>query len=253
MVDSWKNWSQMTSWLPDRWEAPDRKFFGHRDIVIQSLARYRFVAPYVHGALLDVGCGRGYGLEALTPNSTLQVGIDISKEFLAEAKTQCPAQVLACGNGDSLPLKNGLFDSVIAFEVIEHAENDLYFLEELKRVARKDAFVVLSTPNRIISSGKSLKPLDHFHVREYDASEFYRLLKNSFSSVQMFGQIERVEEQSATSRLVDRIPIRWKYLVPHLMQTIISVALRPPLRLKDCQFRTSDLEQSPTFLALCRR
>jgi SAM-dependent methyltransferase len=252
MVDPWKNWSQMTSWLPDRWEAPDRKFFGHRDIVIQSLARYRFVAPYVHGALLDVGCGRGYGLEALLPNSTVQAGIDISKEFLSEAKRQYPALALACGNGDSLPLKDSLFDSVIAFEVIEHAENDIHFIEELKRVARKDALVVLSTPNRLISSGVSPKPLDRFHVREYDAPGFHALLKNKFSSVQLFGQIERVEERSAASRLVDRIPIRWKYLVPHLMQTMISVALRPPLRLEDCQFRTSNLEQSPTFLALCR-
>jgi SAM-dependent methyltransferase len=252
MLGSWKSLSQVSSWLPDRWEAPDRAFFGHRDIVTQSLARYDFVASYVHGALLDVGCGRGYGFDVLASKSVTQVGIDISREFLAEARKQYPGVFFAGAAGDALPLGDSSFDSVVAFEVIEHAKDDLRFLEELKRVARKNALIAISTPNALISSGDSEKPLDRFHIREYDVSDFCRLLARNFSSVEIFGQHERLGDRSSRNRLVDRIPIRWKYFFPHYIQTALSVTLRPPLRLEDCRFLKDDLERAHTFVALCR-
>ena len=237
----------------DRWEAPDREFPGHRDILVQSRARYEFVAPYVHGRLLDLGCGRGYGFEVLLPKSDGQVGIDISPSFLHEARNSLPAVLFACAEGDALPLANCSFDSVVAFEVIEHAQNDQVFLDEIRRVARQDALIAISTPNRLISSGGSLKPLNRFHNREYTADEFYKLLKGKFSSVEIFGQHERMNTEITRNKLIDNIPVRWKYFLPHLVQAMLSVALRPPLRLEECQFQSSSLDNAPTFLALCRR
>jgi SAM-dependent methyltransferase len=237
----------------DRWEAPERGFPGHRDILVQSRARYEFVAPYVQGSLLDVGCGRGYGFEILLPKSNEQVGIDISLMFLTEARRLFPRIFFACGNGDALPIANCSFDSIMAFEVIEHAENDQLFLDELRRVARHDALIAISTPNRLVSSGGSQKPLNRFHNREYTADEFYKLLTGKFSSVELFGQHERLSNESSRNKFIDQIPIRWKYLLPHLVQTLGSVALRAPLRLEECQFQTSSLDKAPTFLALCRR
>ena len=237
----------------DRWEAPDREFPGHRDILVQSRARYEFVAPYVHGRLLDLGCGRGYGFEVLLPNSDGQVGIDISSSFLREARNLFPPVLFACAKGDALPLANCSFDSVVAFEVIEHAQNDQVFLDEIRRVTRQDALIAISTPNRLISSGSSLKPLNRFHNREYTADEFYMLLKDKFSSVEIFGQHERVNAEITRNKFIDRIPVRWKYLLPHLLITLVSVTLRPPLRLDECQFQIDSLEKAPTFLAMCRR
>ena len=136
------------------------------------------MAPHVHGAMLDIGCGRGYGFEIVAPRTTTQVGIDISKEFLTKARDQFAEISFTCASGDALPLAASSFDSVLAFDVIEHAQDDLHFLAELKRVARRGALIALSTPNRLVSSGKSLKPLDPFHVREYEAAEFYQLLSH---------------------------------------------------------------------------
>jgi 2-polyprenyl-3-methyl-5-hydroxy-6-metoxy-1,4-benzoquinol methylase len=63
-----KEWRSILT-TGDRWEAPERGFVGHRDILIQSRARYEFVATRVRGSVLDVGCGRGYGFEILAPRS----------------------------------------------------------------------------------------------------------------------------------------------------------------------------------------
>src|SRR5215471_6495562 len=248
----WNSLYQIAGWWPDRWEAPERDFLGHRDIVTRSLSRYVFVAPNVHGALLEVGCGRGYGFEVLAMKSARQIGIDISRQFLGKARDQFPAVSFACASGNALPFGDHSFDSIIAFEVIEHIADDVSFLRELKRVSRKSAFIAISTPNILLASGASAKPLDPFHVREYQASEFIHLLRQTFSSVDLFGQHERPDNQILANRLIDRIPIRWKYFFPHHVQSLLSVALRPVLRLEDCRFQNENLENAHTFVALCR-
>lgn len=235
-----------------RLEAPDRKFIGHRDILIRSLARYHFVAPHVHGVLLDVGCGRGYGFEVLTPQSTSQVGIDLSRSYLTDARDQFPTISFAQASGASMPFSDSSFDSIVAFEVIEHIEEDLVFLNELKRLARDQSFIAISTPNKLVASGNSEKPLNPFHAREYTPTEFCALLSHVFSSVQLFGQHDRSANSVSQNGLMDRIPIHWKYLVPVYIQGIISVTLRPPLRLDECRFQPEDLENAHTLVALCR-
>ena len=236
----------------DRWEAPERGFIGHRDILVQSRARYEFVAPHVRGSLLDVGCGRGYGFEFLATRTNAQIGIDISLRFMTEAKKVYPRPFFVCGKGDAIPLANHSVDSIIAFEVIEHAENGQLFLEELRRVAREDALIAISTPNMIVSSAGSDTPLNRFHHHEYKVDEFRDLLNRVFSSVQLFGQRERLHSTNSRNIIIDRIPIRWKYYLPHLIQTLASIVVRPPLRLDECEFQTDSLDVASTFLALCR-
>jgi SAM-dependent methyltransferase len=249
--------TSMREWLSiisdtESLEAPRREFIGHRDIITRNLSRYHFVAPRVRGALLEVGCGRGYGLEVLLPRSAMGVGIDISPNFLGDASRGNPTAGFACASGDALPLAPRSFDSIIAFDVIEHAQDDLFFINEIRRVARRDAFIALSTPNRLISSGDRVTPLNRFHVREYLASEFTDLLKPIFASVEVFGQFDPEYAGISGNSLLNKIPIHWKYLLPHNLQSLLSIAIRAPLRLEDCRFHMENLDRAHTFVALCR-
>lgn len=246
-----QEWSRAFS-ASDRLEAPDRKFIGHRDIVIRSLARCHFVAPHVHGALLEVGCGRGYGFEVLAPRATARVGIDLARSYLKEAQFDFPTVSFAQARGTALPFSDSSFDSIVAFEVIEHIEEDLVFLHELKRVARAQGFITVSTPNRFVASGNREKPLNPLHAREYTSTEFYALLSQVFSSVNVFGQHEASGNPVSRNSLINRIPIRWKYLVPPYIQGLVSVALRRPLQMEECRFQAEDLDNAHTFVALCR-
>ncbi len=234
-----------------RWEAPDQNFVGHRDIMMRSMARYDFVAPRVHGAALDVGCGRGYGFQFIRPASTWQVGVDISYDFALEARTNFPQVPLVCASGQRLPFASRSFDSILAFEVIEHVKDDQAFLRELRSMARDSALIAISTPNRRSTSGNAKKPLTSFHVREYTSDEFHDLLSQTFDKFTIFGQHERTENMTRANKLIDRIPVRWKYLLPVHIQSLISVALRPPLQLRECRFETQDLDNAHTFVALC--
>jgi SAM-dependent methyltransferase len=239
-----------------RFEAPDRAFVGHRDILTRGAARYSFVAPHLRGSVLDIGCGRGYGLEMIQTTGLVAVGVDVSPGFLRDARTRLATAPLVNASGDRLPFPSGSFDSIISFDVIEHIDDDRRFLDEIKRLAREDAFIAISTPNRLVSSGKQTTPPNRFHVREYCSDELYSLLTGTFSSVTIFGQSEKTAGDSprtVLSGLIDRIPIRWKYLLPAYIQDLFSVTMRPPLRLQEIRFEQDGLQAAHTYVALIRR
>jgi len=86
---------------------------------------------YLQGSVLDVGCDQ----RQLSPMvSGRYVGIDISGT---------PDLVVNVEHG--LPFKDGSFDTVIAFDVLEHLDKIHYVFDELCRVARR--YVIIGLPN----------------------------------------------------------------------------------------------------------
>lgn len=245
----------MSVYAAAKWEAPDRKFFGHRHCMVRNMSRYQFIAPWANGRCLDIGCGRGYGFEYLKPKCAACTGLDISEEFVAEARMQYPDITFVRQDAERLPFAHASFDTITSFEVLEHLEDDGAFLREIARVARPGAIVAISTPNRLISSGNRKKPLNKFHVREYLAEEFYNLLAGIFADVTLYGQSDGAGNNASSlgfaSSLINRIPVRMKYVIPFYLQDIFSVLLRPPLKLEDCQFNLNSFEKAHTLYAVC--
>ena len=246
----------MSIYSAQRWEAPDQKFIGHRDCLVRNMSRYSFIAPQAHGRCLDIGCGRGYGFDYLGSKCASCTGLEISEDFLKEARAQYPAVSFIHQSAEKLPFADTSFDTVTSFEVIEHIEDDRGFLHEVARVAAPGAVVAISTPNRLVASGDRKKPLNKFHVREYVAEEFRALLQSSFNDVTLFGQTERgIVDSSSTgvvSTLINRIPVRMKYLIPFYVQDVASVLLRSPLKMEDCCFVPDSFQNAHTLYAICR-
>jgi ubiquinone/menaquinone biosynthesis C-methylase UbiE len=88
-----------------------------------------------------------------------------------------------------LPFRDGCFETVSAFEVIEHVENDELALQELKRVSRNK--VVLSVPNSL-RGNIPLFPLmrrgfmSPDHKREYTLKEILQLISKVKMHVALF-------------------------------------------------------------------
>jgi SAM-dependent methyltransferase len=238
----------------DKWEAPDRHFAGHRDTYVRNMSRYHFIAPQLKGRFLDIGCGRGYGFSYLQGNCPSCTGLDVSEDFLREARARYPDVRFLRQNAERLPFGDQSFDSITAFEVIEHIENDKAFLREIRRVASPGAIIAISTPNRRISSGNRKRPLNRFHVREYEPKEFRDLLQANFAEVILYGQSEGSgsKKGSFAGSMIDRIPLRLKYLLPVYLQNLLSVMLRPPLQMDDCYFEPEKFECAHTLYAICR-
>jgi SAM-dependent methyltransferase len=67
------------------------------------------------------------------------------------------------------------FDFVVTFQVIEHIQNDVLFLQEIKRVLKPGGKLILTTPNRLMSLSRN-----PWHIREYVPGEMKGILSEVF-------------------------------------------------------------------------
>ena len=104
------------------------------------------LAPAKSGGLvLDVGCGVGQVVGRLHQQGFQVYGVDVSEPNIDRAKKVCPnCQVY---NGKLLPFKDSFFESVGAFNVLEHVEEPEAFIQELVRVCQSGGKVIISSPN----------------------------------------------------------------------------------------------------------
>jgi SAM-dependent methyltransferase len=93
---------------------------------------------------LDVGCGTGANLEMLAQFGDAE-GVDVSEDALAFCRARGLANVRR-GAAESLPYGEGEFDVVTALDVVEHLDDDLAGLREMRRVLRKDGRALLFVP-----------------------------------------------------------------------------------------------------------
>jgi len=62
------------------------------------------------------------------------------------------------------------------------------FLSACKEVLKKNGFFICSTPNSLVTSSDSGKPLNPFHTYEFTVKEFYDLLRQYFENVTIYAQ-----------------------------------------------------------------
>jgi SAM-dependent methyltransferase len=93
--------------------------------------------------ILDVGCGRGTMLDddAFATRTCISVDGHIWPEW---ERTQ--RQLYVCAEAHALPFRDGSFDLVGSFDVLEHLADDSRALAEQRRVLRVDGRVVTSVP-----------------------------------------------------------------------------------------------------------
>ncbi|HVG30796.1 MAG TPA: class I SAM-dependent methyltransferase [Pyrinomonadaceae bacterium] len=122
-------------------------FAGRRRILESFVAR---VVEELHlpagerPRFLDVGCGTGANLEMLARFGAAE-GVDVSEDALAFCRARGLSNVRR-GAAESLPYADGEFDVVTALDVVEHLDDDLAGLREMRRVLKRDGRALLFVP-----------------------------------------------------------------------------------------------------------
>jgi ubiquinone/menaquinone biosynthesis C-methylase UbiE len=95
--------------------------------------------------VLDLGAGAGIIPEMNFKGEVKKIyGLDpdervMSNPFLDSA---------VCSTAEGMPFDNEMFDAVICQNVMEHIENPLVMMQQVKRVLKKDGLFFVKTPNR---------------------------------------------------------------------------------------------------------
>lgn len=147
------------------------------------LFAYVKAADYVHGDVLDIGCGEGRGMDMLVEKSGTFTAIDKIREVLDANKAKHPEIEIIQANIPPFPgIEDNSKDVAVSFQVIEHIEDDEFFVSEIQRVLKPGGRAVISTPNLLMSLTRN-----PWHVREYTPKQYKELMERYFSKVEVFG------------------------------------------------------------------
>jgi SAM-dependent methyltransferase len=133
---------------------------------------------------LAVGCGFGFEVDMLTSFGYNACGIDISKFGVRKAKMRFPAtDFVVCDVQRGVPFKDGTFDLLTCFGVLEHLRYPVKALRNMFAACR--GAIICTSPNRLVE--KPLKQLtrdvDETHInvksqREWEQAINEKLTKN---------------------------------------------------------------------------
>ncbi|XP_033364933.1 ubiquinone biosynthesis O-methyltransferase, mitochondrial [Bombus vosnesenskii] len=110
--------------------------------------------------ILDVGCGGGLYSESLARTGANVTGIDVSSELITVAKGHAALDPSLDGKlnyvqttiEDFALINKGVFDAVVASEVIEHVNNKELFLKCCVSALKSGGSIFLTTFNKTLSS-----------------------------------------------------------------------------------------------------
>ncbi len=139
--------------------------------------------------VLDLASGEGFGAAVLARSAASVVGVDIDSLAVEHSRLNHREPNVSFAVGDARDLsgfEDHSFGGVVAFEMIEHIEDQERVLDEISRVLEPGGVLIMSTPDR--AAYAEVNPENPFHVRELSADEFATLIGSRFQHVAMFGQ-----------------------------------------------------------------
>ncbi len=144
---------------------------------------YEEAAKRISGKVLELGCGWGRGVEKLINACTHYTGLDKNTDLINALGEKYPDHYF---NTVNLPYLNefedNTFDFIVTFQVIEHIQDDMKFLEEAHRVLKPGGKIFLTTVNKTFSLSRN-----PWHIREYYTPELKELMEKYFPKVETLG------------------------------------------------------------------
>ena len=104
--------------------------------------------PHSGDLILDAGCGSAWASKALIPKGKTVVSIDISLKNVSQALLNTPSDKhfgVVCDTMH-LPFREGVFNSIIASEIIEHTVDPESFASSLFISVKQGGLLLISTP-----------------------------------------------------------------------------------------------------------
>ncbi len=124
-------------------QAEDRHWWyrGRRKVLERAIARLGLPE---HARILDAGCGSGRNMLELARLGSV-TGVELSGTSVALARERGVGEVVE-GSVLEMPFADDSFDLAVSLDVIEHLEDDLTALRELRRTVAPGGALLVTVP-----------------------------------------------------------------------------------------------------------
>ena len=119
-------------------------YVGRRRIIRSLVERICTTLNTPNPRILDVGCGTGANLKMLAGFGTAE-GVDISPQAVDFCRER-GLDLVKLGAVEQLPYESDSFELVTALDVIEHLDDDVAGLLEMRRVLSRDGRILVFVP-----------------------------------------------------------------------------------------------------------
>ncbi len=102
--------------------------------------------------LLDVGCGTGLFIDAISNRAEKVVGIDFSFDMLERAKKRSGDAMLVSADADNLPFPDNCFDTVVSLTLLQNMPRPERTVLEMGRVTEREGRVIVTVLEKKISA-----------------------------------------------------------------------------------------------------
>lgn len=218
----------------------------------------RLLPPDVH-TVLEIGTGKG-GLGARLARDFDYLGLEPDAESFAAAHRQLGDRVLPVREEDLPPRR---FDAVVAFELLEHMEDDVAALRRWRERLSPAGHLFLSVPS---GRGRFGGPLDTKagHFRRYDRPDLERVMREAgfieekivaygfpIGNVLLAGLNVAARRATFDTSMEDRTRASGRWLQPTQATALLTRAVAAPCALMQRPFANTSLGIG--FVAHARR
>ena len=146
--------------------------------------------------------------------------VDLSRWGVRQAKQSVRGDFLVCDAQSELPFKDGIFDLVTCFDVLEHLQFPVNAIQHMLRIC--DGTLVCTTPNKTVEKPvrKIMGDYDESHISAKSASEWEKSIKDN-ADVKML-KVETFLD--LTSKLLGERMFFKSFKLPSLGLTVRIVA-----------------------------
>lgn len=176
--------------MKNNWTGERLETYVYSKDTIDHLHRYSIVLNYIQGKIvLDIASGEGYGSNIISDKAEFVYGVDIDETSIKYAQLKYKKDNLKflVGSTSSIPIDDNSVDVIVSFETIEHHDEHVEMMNEIKRVLRPNGLLIISTPDKKNYTDKR-NFINRFHVKELYKQEFLDLITQNFNSVQLLTQ-----------------------------------------------------------------
>ena len=182
--------------------------------------RLRYVRRYAKRCILDLGCAKGDYVRYLNTKNYKAYGLDL---LAYDEWLQIEEQSYAVGNAVHLPYVDKSFDTVMAFELLEHLPDPAYTLQEIHRVCRKNLIVTVpdcETARDLVRAGLTyVHWTDGTHCNFFTQELLTNVLERAGFQVEFMVRINPVLSSFLCLRSV-HVPFQLAFIASRLLRRI---------------------------------